>query len=156
MEGGVDVVVLRHAPLDGVPGARPAEELGEGLHLGPPVVEEPVVEDAEVPHPLGSACGPTGLSSGESARVAAAASGRSGEEGIEAAKKMKTYLNRRRDSGRHVGPIECVGLIVNGLGLDCENAPCLSSSKRNAVISLNLEALFVKDRKNQKYTPSVP
>lgn len=89
VEGGVDVVVLRHAPLDGVPGARPAEELGEGLHLGPPVVEEPVVEDAEVPHPVGSACGPTGLSSGESTRAAAAASGRRGGERRESKLRRK-------------------------------------------------------------------
>ena len=46
VEGRVYVVVLRHAPLDGFAGARAGEELGEGLHLRPPVVQKPVVEDA--------------------------------------------------------------------------------------------------------------
>ena len=50
MEGGVLVVVLQQAPLDGVSGAGAAEELGERLHLRTPVVQEPVVEDAKVPH----------------------------------------------------------------------------------------------------------
>lgn len=46
VEGGVYVVVLRHAPLNRFAGARAGEELGEGLHLRPPVVQEPVVKDA--------------------------------------------------------------------------------------------------------------
>lgn len=50
MERRVRVVILRHAPLDRFAGARAGEELGEGLHLRPPVVQEPVVEHAQVPH----------------------------------------------------------------------------------------------------------
>jgi hypothetical protein len=50
VEGGVFVVILGHTPLYSGPGAGAAEELGERLHLRPPVVEEPVVEDAKVPH----------------------------------------------------------------------------------------------------------
>lgn len=50
MERRIFVVVLRHAPLDGFAGARAREELGEGFHLRPPVVQEPVVEHAQVPH----------------------------------------------------------------------------------------------------------
>jgi hypothetical protein len=50
VERRVGVVVLWHAPLDGVLGAGAPEELGEGLHLRPPVVQEPVVEHAQVPH----------------------------------------------------------------------------------------------------------
>jgi hypothetical protein len=46
VERGVYVVVLRHTPLDGFAAPRAGEELGEGLHLRPPVVQEPVVEDA--------------------------------------------------------------------------------------------------------------
>jgi hypothetical protein len=46
VERGVRVVVLQQAPLDGVPGAGAAEELGERLHLRPPVVQEPVVKYA--------------------------------------------------------------------------------------------------------------
>jgi len=50
VERRVFVVVLWHAPFDGSAGARAGEELGEGLHLRPPVVQEPVVEHAQVPH----------------------------------------------------------------------------------------------------------
>lgn len=50
VERRIFVVVLRHAPLDGFAGARAGEELGERLHLRPPVVQEPVVEHAQVPH----------------------------------------------------------------------------------------------------------
>jgi len=50
VEWRVFVVVLWHAPFDGSAGARAGEELGEGLHLRPPVVQEPVVEYAQVPH----------------------------------------------------------------------------------------------------------
>lgn len=50
VERRVSMVVLRHAPLDGFAGARAGEELGEGLHLRPPVIQEPVVEHAQVPH----------------------------------------------------------------------------------------------------------
>ena len=55
VEGGVLVVVLGHTPLDGVPGAGATEELGERLHFRPPVVQEPVIGDAKVPHLSASA-----------------------------------------------------------------------------------------------------
>lgn len=59
MEGRVYVVVLRKLPFQGARrrgllsaavASEGPKELGEGFDLRPPVVQEPVVEDAEKPH----------------------------------------------------------------------------------------------------------